>query len=172
MNIMKVNYLFGVAAIAALMIACAQKDSAKSSRGFVAGSDEEQVRHDIIEFFERMREGDKTVLYEHEHEYYKVEHSLNEYYTFEQIMVYQYDTMKAITVDSVSITADTAIAYIRIQYELRSGGETTQGYPVRMYREGGRWIKPSLSYYKLQAEYEAFKAGEREAEEYDDSGGN
>jgi len=169
---MKAKYFFAIAAIMALIASCGQKDSSKSSGSQIASSDEEQVRHDIIEFFERMREGDKTALYEHEHEYYKIEHSLNEYYTFEQIMVYQYDTMKAITVDSVSIMADTAIAYIKVTYELRAGGETTQGYPVKMYRQGGRWIKPSMSYYGLQAEYEAFKAGEREAEEYDDSGGN
>lgn len=164
--------MFGAAIVIALAISCSNKEATKTSAQFTAGSDEEQVRHDIIEFFERMREGDKTVLYEHEHEYYKKEWSLNDYYTFEQIMVYQYDTMKTITVDSVNITADTALAYIRITYELRAGGETSQSYPVRMYREGGRWIKPSMSYYKLQAEYEAFKAGEREAEEYDDSEGN
>lgn len=169
---MKSNYLFAVAAIIAVAIACSDKEASKTSGGYAAGSDKEQVKHDIIEFFERMREGDKTVLYEHEHEYYKIEHSLNEYYTFEQIMVYQYDTMKAITVDSVSITADTATAYIQVTYELRAGGETTQGYPVRMYRQDGRWIKPSLSYIGLQIEYEAFKRGEHEAEEYDDSGGN
>ncbi len=173
MNIMKVKYLFAVAAIIALIASCSQKEASKPSDGaqYAVGSDKEQVKHDVSDFFDRMREGDKTVLYENEFPYYKQLASLNDYYTFDQIMAYQYDTMKAMTVDSVTIMADSAIAYITVTYELRAGGETTQDYPVRMYRSGDHWIKPSMSNVRQEAEYEDFKRGEKEAEQYNNSGG-
>ncbi len=172
MNIMKVKYLFAIAAIIALIASCSQKEASKPSDGaqYAAGSDKEQVKRDITDFFNRMREGDKTVLYENEFPYYKANYSLNDYYSFDQIMVYQYDTMKAMTVDSVTIMGDTAMAYITVSYELRAGGETTKDYPVRLYRSGDHWIKPSMSNVGQEAQYEAFKRGEKEAEQYNNSG--
>lgn len=169
---MKINTLLIMAILMAIVIACSSNDNSGGNNDLgAAETDEARAAADIIELFERMREGDKTVLYEHEFDYYKEEVSLNDYYTYEKIMVYQYDTMKTITVDSVTIVEDTATAYIQVTYEYRSGGEVTQGYPVIMYRSGDRWIKPSMSYYKLQIEYETFKAGEREAEEFDENRG-
>ena len=77
---MKVKYLFAIAAIIALIASCSQKEASKSSDGaqYAAGSDQEQVKRDITDFFNRMREGDKTVLYENEFPYYKANYSLND----------------------------------------------------------------------------------------------
>ena len=173
MNIMKVKYLFAIAAIIALIASCSQKEASNSSTGaqYAAGSEQEQAKRDITELFDRMREGDKTVLYENEFPYYKELASLNDYYSFERIMVYQYDTMKAMTVDSVKILADTAMAYITVSYELRAGGESQQSYSVLLYHVGDHWIKPSMSNPRQEAEYEDFKRGEKEAEEFNKSGG-
>ncbi|UCD18496.1 MAG: hypothetical protein JSV44_06200 [Candidatus Zixiibacteriota bacterium] len=146
--------LIAIAAI--LLVGCAAERTADTS-GQPAddNSDEAKIRASLTELFNRIREGDKTVMYEQEFDYYRQEYSLSQYYEFDRVMQYRYDTLKRIEIDSVKLFGDSATAYVHIIYESEMGGEIRTPYPVRMFRSGDRWIKPSMSNSRDEWEYRA-----------------
>ena len=153
---MRFYKLFLTAFVAVVLIGCSTDQTEQAGDASGLSYDpvvaEEQIRANLNEFFERIREGDKTVMFEQEFDYYHVNWTLDDYYGFAQVMNYVYDTLKGIDIDSVRLFEDSAIVFIQIIYESDLGGETHMAYPTRMYRSGDRWHKPSMS--NTQEEWE------------------
>ncbi len=116
-------------------------------------TEEDKLKASMTEFIERMIEGDKTVLYEHEFSYYKDETSFSEYMTQHKVIDYAYDTLGGITYNTVNILGDSAIVNANIIYESKAGGEIIKTYTFKMYNFNGKWIKPYLSKVRLERDY-------------------
>jgi len=171
---MKHNRLFCILAGLILLAGCSsQVEKEPVEKTKVPDSDEAAVEAVIIEYIERVKEGDKTVLYENELSYYVNEVSMSEYMEVPRVRDYPYDSLSHVVVDSIAVDGDVAIAQIRIFYE--SAGEEAVGhtYTTRLYRSGDRWLRPYQSRWEQEVEYrqrvkeyeEATKAEEAEQEE-------
>ena len=134
-------------------------------------SDEDAIRAVLIEYIERVMEGDKTVLYENEFMYYRDEVSLTEYMEYSWVKQYPYEYITGVKVDSIEVMGDTAKAKIRVSYEATAFSKAEERpYDVTLYRSGGRWIRPYQSKWEREVEYmdrirEYERAAEAESEE-------
>lgn len=117
-------------------------------------SDEAVIRNLMTEYIERVREGDKTVLYENEFMYYKDIISLTEYYEYPRVRDYVYNTLSHVVTDSVEILGDSAFAWIRLFYLTDEPDEGGHPYQTTFYRSMGRWYRPYLSRWEQQLELE------------------
>jgi hypothetical protein len=114
---------------------------------------EAALRAMVIESFDRVKEGDKTVLYENEFTYLKDTMTLSAYLESRYVKGYNDDSLRSVTVDSVKLMGDSARAYIRLIYETLDGRENERAMPLRLYYSQGRWIKPYLSKYDEELDY-------------------
>ncbi|UCD94516.1 MAG: hypothetical protein JSU69_00240 [Candidatus Zixiibacteriota bacterium] len=132
----------------------------------VITTDEDAIRAVLIEYIERVMEGDKTVLYENEFMYYRDEVSLTEYMEYSWVKEYPYDYISGVEVDSVEVMGDSARAKIRVFYEATAfSGEEERPYDVTLYRSGEQWIRPYQSKWYREVEYmERIREYERAAE--------
>ncbi len=129
------------------------KEQAKPTDEVGELTEEDKLKASMTELIERMIEGDKMVLYEHEFSYYTEETSLSDYMKLHRVIDYKYDTLVGITYNSVKIMGDSAIVDANIIYESKAGGEFTKTYQFKMYNFQGKWIKPYLSLASLEREY-------------------
>jgi hypothetical protein len=116
-------------------------------------TDEEQIKAALTELIERVKEGDKTVLYENEFTYYTDSVSLSEYMEIHKVLDYKYDTLYGIAFDSIIVMDDSAVIAARIIYKSPGSGQTERRYPLKAYRSGEKWVRPYLSNYAREAEY-------------------
>jgi hypothetical protein len=133
----------------------------------VLNPDEAAIRASLTELFERIKEGDKTVLYENEFGNYRDTTTLSEYMELKKVKDYKYDTLKEIEIDSVEIIGDSAAAYVKIIYKSMAEKDLVRPYKLAVYRDRGKWIKPYQSkwseekYYREQKRiYDSVTAGE------------
>ena len=129
-------------------------------------TEEEKVMASMTELIERLVEGDKTVLYEHEFSYFKDETSLSDYFKIPKVADYAYDTLSKIEYDSVVFYEDSARVYALVTYESKAGGEIKRHYSFWMYNYHGWWQKPYCSLARKEREYlEEKRLYEEDAEE-------
>lgn len=166
--------LITILALLILMSACSEQggESAKTEVGASKVSDsinpaEIPIRNALTEFFGRLREGDKTVMYENELTYYRLEYPLGKYYELDRVKNYRYDTLKGIEIDSVKIMQDSAAVYFRIIYQNLLGEEKQRKYYRIMYYTRDRWILPyqsrikdELEFRQRKREYDSATAGQ------------
>jgi len=119
--------------------------------------EEVPIRNTLTEFFGRLRDGDKTVMYENEFTYYQMEYPLDKYYELERVKNYKYDTLKGIEIDSVQIMEDSAAVYFKIVYQSPDGPESKRFYRRIMYYTRDRWIFPYQSRIKNELEFRQSK---------------
>jgi hypothetical protein len=111
------------------------------------------IEASLKELFDRTKEGDKTVLYENEFSYYKLDYSISQYMELDMVRKYKYDTLKGIEVDSVDLMGDSARVKVRVIYQSENGGEKEVPYKTTMYRSQGQWIKPYMSRWDGEKDY-------------------
>jgi len=134
-----------------------------------AMTEEEKITADLIEMIERLAEGDKSVLYENEFNYYQDEVSFTEYWKIYKVYYYQYDTLRTIEVDSVMILGDSAHVYAKLIYESKAGGRAEDAYNFWTYKlTGEKWIKPYISVLGANREIEYLE----EIRRYEEEAGN
>ncbi|MCP4706375.1 MAG: hypothetical protein GY865_17390 [candidate division Zixibacteria bacterium] len=116
-------------------------------------TEEDDLKASMTELIERMVEGDKSVLYEHEFSYYTEETSYSDYMKLHRVIDYNYDTLRGITYNSVDLMGDSALVSANIIYESITGDEIIRTYQFKMYYFNGKWIKPYMSNIRLEQEY-------------------
>jgi len=116
-------------------------------------SDEVAITEMIHEYFDRVMEGDKTVLYENEFTYYTDEISLDDYMELNKVLDYKYDTLAGVTLDSIQMMNDSARLWIKVHYAGMAGDDREMPYVIKAYRSRGGWIRPYLSRWDNEAEY-------------------
>lgn len=151
---MKHHRLFSLIFCMALFFSCAGDHEVDiKTEADIEKDDETLIRTALVELIDRVKEGDKTVLYENEFGYFTDSVSLSEYMEVRRVLEYKYDTLSGILIDSVHLMGDSAMVNVRVTYESAAGGEFERPYAFKMYRYGDRWIKPYLSRYEIELEY-------------------
>ncbi len=155
-NIMKYFRIVLLLSLAFVFMVCSNKEEAKieAKKNIPKNDDEAAITAMMNEYFDRVMEGDKTVLYENEFPYYTDEHPLDEYMAFNQVLNYKYDTLAAVDVDTIMVLGDSAIVGVNVHYASKDGTDKERRYPLKVYRCYGRWMRPYLSHWKDEAEYE------------------
>ena len=108
---------------------------------------------DIVDVHCRIKEGDKTVMYENELSYYHLEVSLSQYLELKAVRGYGADSLIGIEIDSISFFGDSARVHSRIKFESADGSIKEQPANIRMYRDAGRWVRPYLSMWDKELDY-------------------
>jgi hypothetical protein len=142
--------------LAFVIWACSENQKTKSEpvKAPAKNSDKAAITAMINEYFDRVMEGDKTVLYENEFPYYTDEHSLDDYMEFRQVLDYKYDTLAGVNVDSIHVMGDSALLWVNVHYAGKAGTDKERPYLLKAYRCRGRWLRPYLSHWEDEAEYE------------------
>ncbi|PKK84062.1 MAG: hypothetical protein CVT49_05415 [candidate division Zixibacteria bacterium HGW-Zixibacteria-1] len=137
---------------------CSNQETAKKSGNPSTGaeeiSDQNAIRAMMTEYIDRMKEGDKTVLYENEFLYYQDLISLTEYMEYPRVRDYVYDSLSHVEVDSVHVYGDSADVWIRLFYESLDPNAKGRAYQSRVFRSRGKWLKPYQSHFDKQLELE------------------
>ncbi len=152
---MKQCKIFMLIMAAFLFWACFENQETKTDveEPLIENDDQAAIRAMIEEYFGRVMEGDKTVLYENEFTYYTDGISMSEYMEFGQVLEYKYDTLSGVIVDSINVMTDSARLWIKVVYTGAEGDTKERPYVIKAYRSGDRWIRPYLSHWKDEAEY-------------------
>lgn len=152
---MKRCRLFVLVLCAILLVACGSEQKQTEIKKDVISDnpDEAEIRAMIGEYFDRVREGDKTVLYENEFTYYTDDKSLDDYMALSRVLDYKYDTLGGIMVDSIIVMDDSAFIWLKVTYNSADGSQNERPYRLPAYRSQGRWIRPYMSRAKEEAEY-------------------
>ena len=109
------------------------------------------------EMFWRVRANDNSVFYENEFPHLRESMGLDKYLggvRFVQSREPNSDSIIAITVDSASVVADTALAYLTLGIRCFGSDTTYNKHRVqRLYRVNGMWIRPLSTTPKSYIEY-------------------
>lgn len=152
--------LITIFALLILMSACSEQGEKTTKTAATPSSTSDSInpaeipiREALTEFFGRLKEGDKTVMYENEFTYYQLEYPLGKYYELDRVKNYKYDTLKGIAIDSVKIMQDSAAVYFAIIYQNLLGEEKQRKYYRILYYTRDRWILPYQSRIKDELEF-------------------
>jgi hypothetical protein len=154
---MKLYSLIIFAFCASLLCGCGsetEKTKPDAKKEIISdNSDEAEIQAMITNYFDRVKEGDKTVLYENEFSYYTDEKSLDEYMELSKVLDYKYDTLGGVFVDSIRIMKDSAWVWVKVVYNSADGSTKERPYRLKAYRNRGRWIRPYLSHWDDEFDY-------------------
>ncbi|MCX6827276.1 MAG: hypothetical protein NTV06_08455 [candidate division Zixibacteria bacterium] len=167
-NTIRFRYLAILFAWLICIASCGTNQSKREAApAITAGGDEAAIRASLEEWFDRLKEGDMTVMYENEFSYYKLDNPLSKYLELDKIKKYPYGTLKAMDIDSVKLMGDSALVYLRVTRYSNAGGGQWHPYRNTVYRSQGRWIKPAISrcneerdYLEQKRIYDSVTAGE------------
>lgn len=156
---MKFYRMLSVFILFLLLIGCGNQETTKKpgsqSTAAEESGDEATIRALMIEYIDRTKEGDKTVLYENEFPYYKDLISLTEYMEYRFVRDYPYESLSSVQVDSLRILGDSALVWIQVSYDISNPDKRMQPYTVKVYHSNGKWLRPYLSHYDKQLENDA-----------------
>jgi hypothetical protein len=153
---MRFSAIISITVCLFLLFGCSgkvEKKEAAPNNTSTMDPQEAALRAAVIESFDRIREGDKTVLYENEFTYLKDTMTLSAYLESKYVKKYNDDSLRNATIDSVEFMGDSAKAFIHLIYESLDGSEITRDISLRLFLSQGRWIKPYLSKYLEEKDY-------------------
>jgi hypothetical protein len=159
--------------LAVFACGCGSKQDAPSADG---KSDEQLIQEALTEAITRWHYGDRAALYDNEFEYLQERVTFDRYLTFGELSL-DADTVEGINAKAIQLFGrDSALVDAEIVFKGPTGKITllrdaTTKYMLYYHR--GRWIRPTMSRFELQQQYEhsrhaADSAAEAEARELGD----
>lgn len=136
------------------------KQTDTAAGGYEAVSGELLTLKDTLEYtintaMERLRLGDKSGLYENEFSYYVENNTFDKYLRERGIFNAQADSLKHVdVVQVIPFGGDSVDVYVVVRFEGKSGVPTRMDDRVTMYYHKGRWIRPTVSNFAGQLEYD------------------
>jgi len=123
----------------------------------------------LREVLTRLKYGDKSGLYENEFEYLTDETTFDEYLELAPVKNAEADTLVSVEVVAFEPSEENSalVTYI-VHFKGPTGNATELGDVIRMFKYQGRWIKPTVSNWVNQKEYDDIV---RQAEEAADEEG-
>jgi hypothetical protein len=153
-NIMKFLKLTCAVLCIFFLTGCSENQEPEETEQIPVETEEQAaIRKLLIEYFDRVIAGDKTVMYENELVYYKDLISLSEYMDYPRVLDYKYDTLEAVSIDSIKVSGDSARAWVKVVYESAAGGTFERAYGLELYYSFERWRRPYLSRWDKELEY-------------------
>jgi hypothetical protein len=153
-NIMRLLRLTCAVLFIFILTGCSKNQEPEETEQVPVETEEQAaIRELLTEYFDRVIAGDKTVMYENELVYYKDLMSLSEYMDYPRVLDYKYDTLEAVSIDSIKVSDDSAWAWVKVIYESAGGGTLQRAYGLKLYHSFGRWRRPYLSRWEKELEY-------------------
>jgi hypothetical protein len=134
------------------MSACGKRvDEADSTKEL---TEEEQISQMLNDAMERLSYGDKSGLYNLEFEYQRYETNFDKYLGIGMIGWANADGWDSLLVDSITyFRPESAFVYTRVYFGDRKPPDDEYEERLVIYKDNGRWIKPTVSKYAEQQEY-------------------
>jgi hypothetical protein len=122
-------------------------------------TEDEKIEKVINDAMTRLRYRDKSYIYDMEFQYYKDEHTFDDYLKERQILMAKADTLEYVDVVSAEYFGDdSAIATVEVHFKGPTGVESVLKQPGTVfYKRDGEWIKPTLSKIDKQLQYDAIR---------------
>jgi hypothetical protein len=117
-------------------------------------STESMIVQKTQELFTRIKVRDYSVIWENEFPYMREESPLEEYLNNPYMKWYQADTLAAVQIDSVTVWEDTAYAHMQLEWLLADSTFDVNSINLRWYHRNDEWVKPTLSIFGRQLEFE------------------
>lgn len=130
-----------------------QSDKSKANDKSV-GSEDEKIAYLLNDALVRLSYGDKSGLYEMEFEYFRDDKTFDEYLKLGQIMWASMDSLVSFEILSIEYIDDSAIVEGQYNYKGYSGEKTSSPEKLILYKSRGAWVKPTISVYYKQIDYE------------------
>jgi len=153
------NLLFSVLFI--LTLGCSSDSNKNQVDGAdtltsIAMTEDEKLEAIINESMRRLRDREKSYIYDMEFSYYRDQVSFDSFLQLPKIKNAQADSLEFVDVISVEYFGeDSAKAIAEIHFVGPTGHETViKNQPVVFYRVDGRWIKPTISTIDGQKKYD------------------
>ncbi len=137
-----------------LMSACGKRvDNASSSKK--EQTEDEQISQMLNDAMYRLSYGDKSGLYNLEFRYQRYETNFDKYLGIGMINWANADGWDSIRVDSINyFRPESAFVYTRVYFGDRKPPDDKYEERLVIYKDNGRWIKPTVSKYGEQKRYE------------------
>ena len=117
--------------------------------------DWKEIEKVIDETIVRLRYRDKSGLYENEFEYLRDEENLDQYVKHGEVIWANADSLERVEINDIRFfERDSAWIQVTFHFMGASGKEHISSGKLNAYYHHGRWIKPYMSTYVRQMEYE------------------
>ena len=141
--------------LAAVLIGCSSDKEEAAGRGVSPADDRREIEATLDETASRWRYGDKVVLYEQEFEYVQVEHTFDKYLEIDRIKRMESDTVRAFAVKNVRFfDRDSALVSVDVVFVGPAGDTTRLPQEWTMFYHRGHWMRPTLSSFQGQKQFE------------------
>jgi len=136
-------------------------------------SDEQLIRETLTEAITRWHYGDKAALYDNEFEYLQERFTFDDYLKFGELKL-DADTVEGINAKKIELFGrDSARVEAEIVFKGPTGKISRMNDTYWLWYHRGRWIRPTLSLFRYQQQYEqsrqaADSAADAEAKELGD----
>ncbi|SYZ74181.1 exported hypothetical protein [Candidatus Zixiibacteriota bacterium] len=151
---MKIKYFSLVMIVLVVLSGCAgEKKTGGAASASSDETDKAAIRKTLTEAFMRLHEGDKTVIYDNEFAYYKMDKSLSDFLEMNAVRKMSADSVPGLEIDSISLFGDSAVAHIRVKIESVDGSLKEKPANLKLYRDLGKWIRPFFSNWTQEQEY-------------------
>jgi hypothetical protein len=133
-------------------------------------SDRDLMQASLTEVISRWHMGDRGGLYDNEFPYIRERYTFDDYLKFKELQL-DADTVKAMNVlDAKLLGQDSADVTVEVVFEGPTGKISRRQDHYIMFRWKDKWIRPTVSIFQIQAEWdqrrhEADSAAEAEAKE-------
>ena len=144
-----------------MALSCSSKkdstdEAASDSLPTTAQTEDQKIAGIMNEAMTRLKYRDKSFIYENEFAYYRDKFTFDDYLNERKIQAAQADTLEYVDVVKVTYFGkDSAKADVEVHFKGPSGKVTVlpeEG--VTLYWHEGRWIKPTVSNFVAQRQYE------------------
>lgn len=136
--------------------ATSQTDAASDQTPVEDMSDSAQMQYAINNMIQRVAYGDKSGMWENEFSYLRDGETFEHYRTTHSMVTFaRKDTLDSVQIVEVDMyKPDSAVTTARLHFTGPTGISSTIENPITFYWRRGKWIKPTVSAYPNQKEYD------------------
>ncbi|MFZ1684634.1 MAG: hypothetical protein WAU88_10965 [Candidatus Zixiibacteriota bacterium] len=148
---------------------CGKSDSNQPAPA-TSSSDREQMQATLTEIISRWHMGDKGGLFDNEFDYVRERYTYDDYLRFRELRL-DADTVDALNITDVKMFGrDSADVSVEVVFKGPTGKISKRQDHYMMFRWKDKWIRPTVSTYQIQTEWDSRKnqadsAAEAEAKE-------
>ena len=146
--------LFFVVGLTSLFNACGRRVEKDDKTSAVATTDDQQITKMIQDAMYRLRQGDKSALYELEFAYERYQTNFDRYLGIQRVQWATADSLESVHIDTINyFLPESAHVFCRVHFKGPTGSESFFDEKLVVYKDEGRWIKPTVSTWAKNQEY-------------------
>jgi len=151
----KLNVCALALSVSVWLIGCSSEKGQSGNKSVSPADDRREIEATLEETATRWRYGDKAILYDLEFEYVQVEYTFDKYVAIDRIKRMESDTVRAFAVKNVKFfDRDSAKVSVDVVFVGPAGDTTRHPQEWTMFYHRGRWIRPTLSSFTGQLQFE------------------